>query len=108
MFLDYALIGKRIADRRKELKLTQAELAERIGLSDKFISSIETASSIPSLDTVAQISCVLNIKSDFILFGVEDKSKNDIIIEIMRHLITSNKQELTDFLCNFNDFKNIS
>jgi len=96
--LDYVLIGRRIADRRNQLKLTQAELAEQVNLTDKFISHIENATSTPSLDTIASISYALNIKTDYILFGVDNNNPDELIMEIHRHLITANSQELSDIL----------
>ena len=43
MALDYTQIGKRIARRRKELKLTQAKVAELADIGEKYLSSIERA-----------------------------------------------------------------
>lgn len=40
MELDYSEIGKRIARRRKELGLKQAEVCERAGINDKYLSCI--------------------------------------------------------------------
>jgi transcriptional regulator with XRE-family HTH domain len=39
---DLADLGKRIARRRRELRLTQAELAQRAGLSRATIAALET------------------------------------------------------------------
>lgn len=52
MELDYTEIGKRIAQRRKELGLKQTEVCERAGINDKYLSCIERATSIPSLEVV--------------------------------------------------------
>ena len=52
MVLDYTLIGKRVAARRTQLKLTQAELAEKTELTPKYISNIETSHSIPSIESI--------------------------------------------------------
>ena len=43
MTLDYSLIGKRIARRRKQLGLKQSEVEERAGIGDKYLSNIERA-----------------------------------------------------------------
>ena len=40
MELDYSEIGKRIARRRKELGLKQAEVCERAGINGKYLSCI--------------------------------------------------------------------
>lgn len=49
MELDYHLIGQRIAHRRKHLKLTQMQVAERADISEQYLSNIERAVSIPSI-----------------------------------------------------------
>ena len=38
MELDYKEIGRRIARRRKELGLKQAEVCDRAGINDKYLS----------------------------------------------------------------------
>lgn len=52
----YKHLGKNIKTRRKELNLTQQELADRLGLSLNFIGKIEVAFSKPSLDTLIDIA----------------------------------------------------
>ena len=60
MELDYSEIGKRIARRRKELGLKQAEVCERAGINDKYLSCIERATSIPSLEVVMRLALALD------------------------------------------------
>lgn len=52
----YKQLGKNIKKRRKELNLTQQELADRLDLSLNFIGKIEVAFSKPSLDTLIDIA----------------------------------------------------
>ena len=52
----YKHLGNNIKKRRKELNLTQQELADRLGLSLNFIGKIEVAFSKPSLDTLIDIA----------------------------------------------------
>ena len=40
MALDYKEIGRRIAQRRRDLKLKQITVSERAGISDKYLSNI--------------------------------------------------------------------
>ena len=40
--LDYTEIGKRIARRRHQLKLTQEKVAERAEIGHKYLSSIDS------------------------------------------------------------------
>lgn len=56
MELDYTEIGRRIARRRKELGLRQVQVCERAGINDKYLSCIERATSIPSLEVVMKLA----------------------------------------------------
>jgi len=52
----YHNLGINIKHRRKELGLTQQELADKLGISLNFMGKIEVAFSKPSLDTLINIS----------------------------------------------------
>lgn len=69
MKLDYAQIGKRIAQRRKELGLRQVEVCERAGINDKYLSCIERATSIPSLEVIIRLALALDTTPDAFLTG---------------------------------------
>ena len=69
MELDYSEIGKRIARRRKELGLKQAEVCERAGINDKYLSCIERATSTPSLEVVMRLALALDTTPDEFLTG---------------------------------------
>lgn len=69
MELDYSQIGKRIAQRRKELGLKQTEVCERAGINDKYLSCIERATSIPSLEVVMRLALALDTTPDTFLTG---------------------------------------
>jgi len=56
MEIDYSEIGKRIAKRRKELELRQSEVEEKADIGYKYLSSIENAVSIPSIEVVMKLA----------------------------------------------------
>lgn len=58
----YKKLGLSIKKYREERKLTQQQLADKIDKSLNFVGKIEVAFSKPSLDTVIDISQVLDIK----------------------------------------------
>lgn len=67
MEINYKRIGRQIAARRKELGYRQSYVEELAGLSDKYLSSIETGRSIPSLETLVHICEVLSTTPDHLL-----------------------------------------
>lgn len=69
MYVNYKELGARIARRRRELGLKQYQVSERAGLSDKYISCIETAKSIPSIDVLVRICDALETTPDLLLLG---------------------------------------
>lgn len=69
MALDYLQIGKRIARRRKQLRLTQSKVAELAEISDKYMSNIERAISIPSTEVVMRLALALDTTPDEFLVG---------------------------------------
>ena len=62
-------MGNRIKIRRKELRIKQAELAERLNISNNHMSSIENGKQKPSLDIFIQICNLLNVTPDYLLLG---------------------------------------
>ena len=69
MDLDYAEVGRRIARRRKELGLRQTQVCERAGINDKYLSCIERATSIPSLEVVMKLALALDTTPNEFLLG---------------------------------------
>lgn len=86
MELDYSEIGRRIARRRKELGLHQVQVCERAGINDKYLSCIERATSIPSLEVIMKLAIALDTTPDEFLTGsirYEDDEWRDIA-ELLR------------------------
>lgn len=86
MELDYSRIGKQIANRRRELGLKQVEVCERAGINDKYLSCIERATSIPSLEVIMKLALALNTTPDNFLVGSirYDSDKWREVAELMR------------------------
>ena len=81
MELDYSEIGKRIARRRKELGLRQVQVCEMAGINDKYLSCIERATPIPSLEVVMKLALALDTTPDEFLTGTiryEDDTWRDV------------------------------
>lgn len=62
-------MGKRISKRRKELKLTQEQLAESINLSLQSISCIELGKKAIRPENLVNLCNTLKVSSDYILTG---------------------------------------
>lgn len=69
MYVDYKLIGAKIKARRRELKITQEVLAEKLSVSIGYISQVERGVTRISLDLLAQISGILNSDIAYFVSG---------------------------------------
>ena len=69
MGLDYQMIGKRIAKRRKKLGLKQHKVEERADIGYGYLSSIERAVSIPSTEVIMRLAIALETTPDEFLVG---------------------------------------
>ena len=69
------MIGNRIKERRKALKITGAQIKDATGISTGNLSEIENGKSLPSATSVIQLAKVLNCTTDYILLGNIPKSE---------------------------------
>jgi len=69
MELDYVRLGERIANRRKQSNIKQNVLADIIGISNNYLSSIERGKEKPSLEILVRICNELNITPDYLIMG---------------------------------------
>lgn len=101
MYVDYKEAGKRIAKRRKELGLKQRQVNEMAELSDKYLSNIETARSIPSIDVLMRICKVLKTTPDYILLGSVNVYNDTDMDNLIKEKIKTLSAEQKKFVCSF-------
>ena len=82
----FEYIGKRIQQARKSKRYTQAELAEMIDMSSKNLSCLERGTTGLSVPTLISLCNVLDISSDYILFGNEDNKTSNPICNLLSKL----------------------
>lgn len=86
---DYREIGRRVARRRRELGLKQAQVAEVVGISNNHMSAIERARSIPSVEVVIRLAVALDTTPDEFLVGTlhqKDREEWRQTAELLRGL----------------------
>ncbi len=67
--MELVQIGKFIAELRKEHKLTQEQLGEKIGVTNKTVSRWENGNYLPSADILLTMSQLFNVSVNEILSG---------------------------------------
>lgn len=94
-------IGRFIAAKRKEQKMTQVQLAEKLGITDRAVSKWETGKSLPDASIMLQLCGYLRITVNDLLSGEvvsmenynERTEKN--LIEVIRQKEEADKRLLT-------------
>ena len=74
--MDMITIGKFIASCRKEKGLTQAQLAERLGISDRAVSKWETGRSMPDSSIMLELCDIIGITVNDLLTGRKTTMEN--------------------------------
>jgi transcriptional regulator with XRE-family HTH domain len=75
--MDQIKIGKYIAGKRKDLGLTQKQLAEQLGMSDKSVSKWERGVCLPDVSVYAPLCAALGVSISEFLAG-EDISRDEL------------------------------
>ena len=94
--MDALYTGKVITEHRKELGLTQKELAVKLGVTDKAVSRWENGMNFPDIALMDSIAQTLDI-SVVELLGVENDSGEEIISGIAR-ISEQEKKEAIDII----------
>ena len=85
--MDLVKIGKYIAGKRKDSGLTQRELAEKLGMSDKSVSKWERGVCLPDVSVYSDLCSILGITLNEFLAG-EDIAREDIMQKSEENIIS--------------------
>lgn len=72
------IFARNLKERRRKLALTQAQLADKIGVSTSFVTEIETSRKAPSFATIEKISAALDVPCWTLFCEDGDKLPNDV------------------------------
>ena len=89
--MDQIKIGKFITACRKEKNLTQAQLAEKLNITDRAISKWETGKTMPDSDIMLDLCDILEISADELLCGEKidaahkNEQSNELIVQMAKN-----------------------
>ena len=83
--MNYQLLGQKIRKQRKLKRYTLEQVAEKLDVSTKFCSDIELGVKGVSIQTLAKLSDLLNLPTDYILFG-ESETGNSVELNMLELL----------------------
>jgi transcriptional regulator with XRE-family HTH domain/DNA-directed RNA polymerase subunit RPC12/RpoP len=99
--MDQVKIGRFISERRKKVNLTQMQLAEKLGITDRAVSKWETGKSLPDSSIMLELCEILGISVNDLLSGevvtMENYNKETeaTLIEMVKQKEESDKNLLT-------------
>jgi len=94
MTIDYKDMGQKVRKMRKQMALTQEELAETVGISASFLGHIERGSRVASLETFVALCNELHVSPQFLL----NKSLNTYEPYMPTGISAQNRTRLSEFL----------
>ena len=95
--MDQVKIGKFISERRKEVNLTQMQLAEKLGITDRAVSKWETGKAMPDSSIMLDLCELLNISVNDLLCGEKINMENNnqkneqLLLDMAKELERKNK-----------------
>ena len=95
--MDQLKIGKFIAECRKQKNLTQMQLAEKLGITDKAISKWERSIAMPDTSIMLELCDILGISVNELLSGEKismennDQKNEQLLLEMAKELEKKNK-----------------
>ncbi len=103
--MDNEKIAHFISELRKEKKLTQKELAEQLGVTDKAVSKWERGLSCPDISLLSKLSTVLGITTTELLNGEKAESSspeiNAIVDATLQYADTTTKSIIVSIAGSF-------
>ena len=99
-------IGKRIAKARKVAGLTQAELSEKIGISEKYLSRIECGKQVPSIVIITRICEELRVSADKLLSLNHSTASKNIMQNELDDLSSYEQEQIVEIIKIIKDIKN--
>jgi len=95
--VDQIKIGRFIAEQRKQKGLTQAQLSENLGITDKAISKWERGISMPDTSLMLELCEILGISVNELLSGEKinmennDQKNEQLLLDMAKELENKNK-----------------
>lgn len=97
MVIQLVNMGEKLKSLRTEKKLTQKQIADRIGLAISAVSSYESGTRYPSYDALIKLARIYHVSTDYLL-GITDSRNIDVTgleddeIELIAQLVDKLRQ----------------
>ena len=91
-------VGEFIKQKRKEKKLTQKELAEKLSITDRAISKWERGICCPDISILKELSSILEVSVNELLAGeeiekLEKEKTDDVLVDSVKQYTSIEKKK---------------
>ncbi|MGG1680257.1 helix-turn-helix domain-containing protein [Neobacillus sp. NRS-1170] len=97
-------ISERIKNRRKELKMSQTDLANKVGLKPPAISQYESGVRRPSFEALRKLSFALQVSTEYLVSGITSTqteqpivNSDRVLLKIINSLSVSDKEKVFEY-----------
>lgn len=94
-------MGERIVARRKQLRLTQEELAEAAGVTPQMVSTAELGKKALRPSNIIKICSALDVSPDYLLLGQISDTDYSILAQKIACLTPEQYRHLEDIIDSF-------
>ena len=94
-------MGRRLTDRRRQLHLTQEEVAERADITTQTVSTAETGRKALRPENIVKLCDVLNISVDYLLHGRISERDISFLAEKVSKLTPEQYRHLEDIVNSY-------
>lgn len=91
-------MGKRLHARRKQLRMTQEELAERAEMTTQTVSTAETGKKALRPENIVKLCSALDISTDYLLLGRVGMVDYNILAQKISQLDAAQYRYLEDMI----------
>lgn len=102
----YEDIGKRICSERKKQGLTQEQLAEKLDITIKHVSSVERGKSSLSIEKFIELTNILDCSLDYLIRGISYNNLPASISTILSSNDETEKNYLYEYLKLYSKLRN--
>ncbi len=90
-----------IHDRRKQLRMTQDELAEKVGITPQTVSTAELGKKALRPENIIRICSALEVSTDYLLLGKVNGHDHSVLSAKISDLFPAQYRHLEDIVNSF-------
>jgi transcriptional regulator with XRE-family HTH domain len=93
-----AIFGSNLKYYRKQRHLSQEQLAEKVDITPKHLSTIETGTTFVSAELLEKLTEHLTVSAAALFYTVEEKSTDDSILNTIDQIIEKELSKTTEVI----------